>query len=190
MRIARHSATPWSRPGRGIDDPGGFHVPRSVRRSRPHLRQDERHARPEHLARGSPAGTLAESRSRLPLRCRAHGARVGEVLRGRRSSPQDGQDGCRRWALCDGRVRSSPRRGDDRRRRSARRSSRTHGTTRTSPSPRRTSPSSASTTVSSTRCLRPCRPARPSPGPAGSSPGTTSGCSAPTSCPGSAQRVS
>ena len=73
-------------------DPRRLHLPRSVHRPRPHLRQDERHARRQGLAGPARPGALAEPRPRLPLRGRPGRPRVGEVLRGRRPSPEDGKD--------------------------------------------------------------------------------------------------
>ena len=62
----------------------------------------------------APAGPLAEPRSRLALRGRTAGSRLGEVLRGGRPPPQDGKDGRRSSGdRRDGRLRPSPRRRVD-----------------------------------------------------------------------------
>ena len=97
-------------------DPGRLHLPRAVHRPRPDVRQDDRHARRRNV---SPAellqGALAEPRPRLPLRRRPGRPGVGEVLRGRRPAPEDGQDARRPdgFAAKDG-LRPPARRGHHR----------------------------------------------------------------------------
>ena len=56
------------------------------------------------------AGALAQPRPRLALRRRPAGPGVGEVLRGRRHAPQDGQDGGRRRHPRQERLRPPARR--------------------------------------------------------------------------------
>ena len=125
--------------GRRVADPGRVHVSRPVRRPRPDVRQDERHARRERLAGRAPPGALAEPRPRLALRRRSRGSGIGEVLRGGRHPPEDGEDPRSGRAFPGWTGSISPEAPAPPRRRSGRRSSRTRGTTRTSPSPRRTS---------------------------------------------------
>ena len=59
------------------------------------------------LAERAPAGALAEPRPRFPVRRRARRSRVGQVLRGGRSPPEGGKDGCRRGGPGHGRLRPS-----------------------------------------------------------------------------------
>ena len=95
---------------RGGPDPGRLHLPRPVHRPRPDLRQDRRHARRERLAGAAPPGALAEPRSRLAVRRRAAGSRVGQVLRGRWHPPQDREDGGGRRHPREERLRPAARR--------------------------------------------------------------------------------
>ena len=95
--------------GGASQDPGRLHLPRPVRRPRPHLRQDERHARREHLAGAAAAGALAEPRPRLAVRRRPGRPRVGQVLRGGRHPPEDGQDARRGGDRRQGRLRPPAR---------------------------------------------------------------------------------
>ena len=75
-RTARRSAKRWP-PAAGATSqiPAGFTYLGPVHRPRPDLRQDDRHARREHLAGRAAAGTLAQPRPRLALRRRAPGSR-------------------------------------------------------------------------------------------------------------------
>ena len=108
-----------ARPGDGVRRGGSvagtcrLHVPRPVRRPRPDLRQDERHARRAHLAGGPGAGALAEPRPRLALRRGPDRSGLGQVLRGRRHPPEDGQDGGGRRHSREAGLRPSSRRGID-----------------------------------------------------------------------------
>ena len=114
-RAERQEARPGdgSRRRRRRADPGRLHVPRPVRRPRSHLRQDQRHARRERVARAAPAGAVAEPRPRLAVRCRAGRSGVGQVLRGRRAASEDGQDAGRGRYSGEGRLRPTPRSGLD-----------------------------------------------------------------------------
>ena len=138
-----------------VADPGGLHLPRPVRRPRPDLRQDQRHARRERLAGAAPAGRSPS----LDLDS-LYGA--GPTDRNRRSStrPTDIHLKMGKTVAFEGIGAKEgfdlPRGAGTTRRRSARRSSPIRETTRTSRSPRRTSRSSASTTVSSIRCRARC----------------------------------
>ena len=64
----------------------------------------------QRLPGGAAAGALAQPRPRLALRRRPAGPGVGEVLRGRRDAPQDGQDGGRRRHPRQERLRPPARR--------------------------------------------------------------------------------
>ena len=138
----------------------------------------------------APAGALAEPRPRLPLRRRPRRSRVGEVLRGRRPSPEGGKDGRGRRRPGPGRLRPPARRGHHATRRSARRSSPIPGNDENL--------AVAQTHLAFIRFHNrvvdtlpaSCRRARVRARPAGSSPSTTSGCSAPTTCRGSARPAS
>ena len=76
---------------RGFEHPRRVHVPRSVRRSRPDVRQDRGDARGEYLGCRPPPGALTESRPRLALRRRPRRPGLREVLRRRRDPPADGK---------------------------------------------------------------------------------------------------
>ena len=83
---------------RCVADSRRLHLPRSVRRSRPDLRPDQSDAGRERPAERAPAGALAEPRPRFALRGGSERPQVGQLLRGRRPPPEDGEGGCDRAA--------------------------------------------------------------------------------------------
>ncbi len=160
---------------RDVGDPVRLHLPRPVHRPRPDVRQDERHARHADQPERAAAGPLAQPRPRLALRRRPAGPGVGEVLRGRRHAPEDGQDRGGRRHPRQERLRPPARRRlepegqaqGDHPRPAQRREPRGR--------PDTTWRWRASTTACSTRCRPRCRPRRGSRPRASSSPSTTSG---------------
>ncbi len=151
----------------------------------------ERHARRERLAGAAPAGALAEPRPRLALRRRAERSGLGEVLRGRRPPPEDGQDDRGRRHPGEGGLRPSScgAGSNDAEKRKA-----------IIPDPRNDENLAVAQThlafIRFHNRVVDTLPASVPPGAAlreargGRSPSTTSGCSAPTTCRGSARPAS
>ncbi len=96
--------------GRRRDDPCRLHLPRPVRRPRPHHGPDPGRARPGRVAHDDAPEPLTAARPRLALRQRPRQPRVREVLRGRRHAPADGYDGPGRGREGQAAPRPSPRR--------------------------------------------------------------------------------